>query len=202
VRFRHAVRVVSLTILGAGLAHATALSYSISCAQVTLGPVTILANAYSSNDSGFAPLALVPNIPLNHVALIPATQTTRIDSVANGVFTGTLSCAIALGGVSSTFTRSLSLDTAAKSIMVGAVNLTLNLGAHGKVRMSAPAETLAGYDPALAGGGFLILPLSNTGTIVLTPPPISVLPEPPPLTLSLVGLAAGGMHWAGRRARS
>src|SRR5215471_7185849 len=95
------IRTLALLVAGAAFAEAATFNYSVSCAQVTIGPSTIMA--YNGSPGS---VVLSPNLSLV-TTLLPINATTRVDNNAAGpgTFPGTLSCNLTFAGVVTPFTR-------------------------------------------------------------------------------------------------
>jgi hypothetical protein len=84
----------------------TNFNYSVNCAQATVGPITLDSGGLSSSGS----VNLTPNVVSGGTILgLPTNITTNSNTVASGIFNGTLACSVTFGGVTVNYTRALVL---------------------------------------------------------------------------------------------
>jgi hypothetical protein len=194
---------------------AQTFNYSVSCAQTTLGPV----NVEFQGGSGSGSVSLTPSVLSTglNILSIPVNDQSNSFTVTSGNFNGTLPCVLTFGGVSVNYARPISLAIspnpgpnatnctpvgfAGSCLTLGAVSVTVNLGAQGTVVITAPSNVVDGYDTSEAAVGFITLvPGSAIDTALLTPAaPPSATPLPPSSFLVLTGLAGVGLYQARRK---
>jgi IPTL-CTERM motif len=178
---------VSCVALAPNVSSAVTFTWTVDCAQVVVGPVTVLP----VNFNGTVDLTL--NVPAT-IALLPTANLIRRDNPAAppGTHTGVLSCTLTFGGVTVPFTRSLTLVIGAGGtgdMTVGPVSVFVNLGpTAGTVTLSAPSFTTIGYDPGIP---IIVVPLVNNTTALLSPPGIPTLSTWAMMVLVMAMLGAG-----------
>jgi hypothetical protein len=201
--------VSSLVLLFSAISSAATFNYSLTCAQATVGPITISADSVPLTGS----VTLTPGVLATGLNIISEGQVQITNSYpTSGNFSGTRSCALTFGGVTVNFTRSYSLAVAtsvagenctptgfAGSCLTWApVSVTVNLGAQGTVVISAPALTTDGFDTSEVTIGFItIVPGSALDTALFTAAPPGT-PVPPSVVLLLIGLAGVSLYQSRR----
>jgi len=164
--------VSSVLTLGTTVSSAATFSWTVSCSEVVVGPVTVLALDLPGS------VDVTEGVPVT-VALLPTANLIRNDnpSAPAGTHTGTLSCSLTFGGVTVPFTRSLSLTIGATGngdMTVGPVSIIVNLGPSvGVVSLSAPIFTSVGYASNIP---IIVVPLAVNTTVLLSPPGIPTIP--------------------------
>src|SRR5215471_5133436 len=185
----------ALLVLTSALAGAQTFTYSVTCSQVTIGPVTVLAY-----NSGPQTVSLTPNSTLV-TALLPVNNSTRIDNSAAPVatFNATLPCSITFSGIPQAFSRSLTLNTGSGQMTIGAASFAINLGLQGNVNFSVPSDVTIGFDSSQPNGTVLAIPLIADTSILLTSlaAPTGVPMSPWSLATVFVGLV--GLGWYAMR---
>lgn len=179
----------SFVVLSPGVSSAVTFSWTTGCDEVVVGPVTVLSTAGGFNGT----VDLTLNVPVT-VALLPIANLIRRDNPAAppGTHTGVLSCSLTFGGVTVSFTRSLTLVINAAGngdLTVGAVSVFVNLGPTvGTVVLSAPSFTSIAYDPTIP---IIAIPLPNNTTVLLSAPGIPTLSTWAMIVLVAAMLGAG-----------
>jgi hypothetical protein len=205
--------VFASVLLGSAVSAQT-FNYSVTCSQTTLGPVNV---AYLGG-SGSGNVTLTPNVPSTGLSILSIGENDQSNSftVTSGNFSGSLPCVLTFGGVSVNYTRPISLAIspnpgpgstnctppgfAGSCLTLGAVSVTVNLGAQGTVVITAPVEVVDGYDTSEAAVGFItVVPGFLLDTALLTPAAPVGTPLPPSLLLILTGLACIGLYTARRK---
>lgn len=173
--------------LGTTVSSAATFSWSVSCTETVVGPVTVLAVTFSGS------VDLTPGVPVT-VALLPTANLMRNDnpSAPAGTHTGVLSCSLTFGGVTVPFTRTLTLTINSSGngdMTVGPVSIIVNLGATlGAVSLSAPTFTSVGFASNIP---IIVVPLASNTTLLLGPPTIPTLSTWAMMALVLVMLGSG-----------
>jgi hypothetical protein len=206
--------VVFAVVLFCSVASAqTNFSYSVTCAQATVGPITLFADTTANTGN----VSLTPNVSVTGLSILSEGPSHRTDSYpTSGNFSATRSCTLTFGGVSVNYAMPLSLNVTSpvgtssnctplgfsgSCLTSGPVSVTVNLGAQGTVVVSAPAVVSDGFDTSEVGIGFItIVPGSLVDTALLTPAaPPPATPSPPSFVLVLTGLAGAGLYQARRK---
>jgi hypothetical protein len=198
--------VTAFLLFCCAISSAATFNYTITCNSPTVGPISVDSFTGPFTDSGS--VTLTPNVTATGLALLnDAWNTVTVNNtVTSGTFTGTLSCAITLGGVTVNYSRPLSLAVtpaggggcatasfAGGCLTIGAVSVTVNLGAQGTVVITAPATVNIGYQANLVVGGGIVAGASATDTALLTPAPPGT-PLPTSFVLLLTGLLGAGLY--------
>jgi hypothetical protein len=179
--------VSSVLTLGTTVSSAATFSWTVSCSEVVVGPVTVLATTFSGT------VDLTEGVPVT-VALLPTANLMRNDnpSAPAGTHTGVLSCSLTFGGVTVPFTRSLTLtigSTGNGDMTVGPVSILVNLGPSvGVVSLSAPIFTSVGYASNIP---IIVVPLAANTTVLLSPAAIPTLSAWAMMALVVVMLGSG-----------
>jgi len=179
--------VSSVLTLGTTVSSAATFSWTVSCSEVVVGPVTVLALDLPGS------VDLTVGAPVT-VALLPTANLIRNDnpSAPAGTHTGTLSCSLTFGGVTVPFTRSLTLtidSTGNGNMTVGPVSILVNLGPSvGVVSLSAPIFTSVGYASNIP---IIVVPLAVNTSVLLSPPAIPTLSTWAMMALVAVMLGSG-----------
>jgi hypothetical protein len=210
------ISVVFAVVLFCSAASAqTNFNYSITCAQATVGPMTLFADTVPNTGS----VTLTPNVPVTGLAILSGEGPShRTDSYpTSGSFSATRSCTLTFGGVSVNYAMPLSVNVTTPvgtssnctpvgfsggCLTTGPATVTVNLGAQGTVSISAPAVLSDGFDTSEGPtiGFVTVVPGSLLDTALLTsaaPPPAT--PLPPSLSLVLTGLACVGLYQVRRK---
>lgn len=189
----------------------TNFATSLSCGQVLVGPLTILADPPGAPTTG---VALTPNVTATGVALLSTflNHSVNDSTVTSGSFNGARPRMLTLGGVSVNFTREYSfvVNTASDNcstdgipagcLLERRISVIVNLGAQGTVLISSPSRTVAGYTSGRSVGFVTAIPATiGVDTALLTPAAPIATPLPPSVFLILTGLAAAGLHQVRRR---
>lgn len=162
---------VSVLGLGTAVSSAATFSWTVDCAEVVVGPVTVLAVNFTGS------VDLTPGVPVT-VALLPTANLMRRDNPAAppGTHIGVLSCTLTFGGVTVPFTRDLTLvigPSGTGDMTVGPASVAVTLGPNvGVVSLTAPSVTTVGYDPTIP---IIVVPLIANTTVVLGAPTIPTL---------------------------
>jgi hypothetical protein len=179
--------VSSVLTLGTTASSAATFSWTVSCSEVVVGPVTVLAVNFSGS------VDVTEGVPVT-VALLPTANLIRNDnpSAPAGTHTGTLSCSLTFGGVTVPFTRSLTLTIGSNGngdMTVGQVSIFVNLGPSvGVVSLSAPIFTSVGYASNIP---IIAVPLPANTIVLLSPPAIPTLSAWAMMALVVVMLGSG-----------
>jgi hypothetical protein len=190
----------------------TNFNYSITCTPTTLGPITV-----DGGGSGFSTssgsITLTPNVPATGVSILTfgGSRVVNNTTVTSGTFTGTLPCALTLGGVTVNYSVPLSMKivpsgdmstgctfvgSAFGCLSEGPVSVSVNLGAQGTVVISAPGRITLGYDQNTT---VIVVPGSSLDSALLTPVAPAATPLPPSFGLVLTGLIGAGLYQARRK---
>lgn len=179
--------VASLVALAPAPSSAATFAWTVDCAEVVVGPVTVLAVNFAGS------VDVVAGVPVT-VGLLPTANLIRRDNPAAlpGTYVGVLSCNLTFGGVTVPFTRTLTLvigPSGNGDMTVGAVSISLSLGPGLEtVTLSAPAFTSVGYDSTIP---IIVVPLANNTTVVLGAPAIPTLSTWAMMALVAAMLAIG-----------
>jgi IPTL-CTERM motif len=177
----------SFLTLDPAVSSAATFSWTVSCSETVVGPVTVLALNLSGS------VNVTEGVPVT-VALLPTANIMRNDnpSAPAGTHTGTLSCSLTFGGVTVPFTRSLTLtidSTGNGDMTVGPVSIIVNLGPSlGVLSLSAPVFTTVGY---VSNVPIIVVPLAANTTVLLAPPAIPTLSTWAMMALVAVMLGTG-----------
>jgi exosortase sorting signal-containing protein len=179
--------VSSVLTFGTTVSSAATFSWTVSCSEVVVGPVTVLAINFAGS------VDVTEGVPVT-VALLPTANLVRNDnpSAPAGTHTGTLSCSLTFGGVTVPFTRSLTLTIDSNGngdMTVGPVSILVNLGPSlGAVNLSAPVFTSVGY---VSNIPLIATPLAVNTTVLLSPAAIPTLSTWAMMALVAVMLGTG-----------
>jgi hypothetical protein len=195
---------------------AVCLSAAIHAAPFTLvitstnSPIGTLPSGPLAGTAALQTIDLTPNIPANYTL---SNYTNFFYPGGGPPHTGattTVVQTVTVNGVSVNVTRTMTLQAAvsaghdcANVISSPAAQVTVDLGAAGKVDVSLPQIAVAGEDcnnNTVLSRGIVIVP-GILGNILLhdVPAPPPGVPLPPALILSLTGLAGAGLYQARRR---
>jgi hypothetical protein len=191
----------------------TTFNFSNTCAQATVGPLTIFGDSVPNTGS----VILTPNVLATGLGIVSEGASHRTDSYpTSGNFSGTRSCTLTFGGINVNYTMPLSLSVApnpgpsaqnctpagfaGSCLTKGPASVTVNLGAQGTVVISAPAVVSDGFDTSEVTIGFItVVPGSAVDTALLTPATPPPVPLPPSFALILTGLAGAGLYQVRRK---
>ncbi len=202
---RRLVRVgwgVAIVFLSAGAASAVTFDYSVTASQVIVGSDTILALDFGSQS-----ITLTPNVAAT-APIIPTNQNSFVTFPSSaGSIDSTLPGTLVFDGVTTNFSRPFTFTTTfvpppccPNIVELGlmtfsAISFTVDLGADGKVDISAPQVTTGGggYNIGDAHNLFLLVVPFQETTVLLHDVPTTV-PEPSSLLLVVTGFAGLGLY--------
>ena len=190
-------------------------------AVIHAAPFTLVITSTNSPIGTLPSGPLAGTAPLQTIDLTPNVQATySLSNYTNNFYPGggpphtgattTVVQTVTVNGVSVNITRTMTLQLAASPghdcanvIVSPAAQVTVDLGAAGKVDVSLPQIGDAGEDcnnNTVLSRGIVVIP-GVLGTLLLhdVPAPPSGIPLPPAWTLGLTGLAGAGLYQARRR---